>query len=238
MISKEILAVAVPFSIAVGACYLFGYWGPVGINLLEFVGFTDIAKLAIYPLVASLALFFLGLVLSLITTGNRMPVGGGRHTKVGQFGRRFARELLALVVLAIIGVYAIAPEPFKWLGIAFLAVFFAAPLANMDAFVEALPSSAIRFALTLLLLMLPALSFAVGRADIYFARNLVSAKTVDVERSKLPLTSETKLPVIYLGLLGSTFVLLETKTGQLILVKQDRETPLFIIPPGVSGRPI
>ncbi len=32
--------------------------------------------------------------------------------------------------------------------------------------------------------------------------------------SKIPLVSEAKFPVVYLGLLGTTFVLRETKSGQ------------------------
>jgi len=41
---KEAFAVVVPYLIAVGACYLFGYWGAFHINVLEFISFADLAS--------------------------------------------------------------------------------------------------------------------------------------------------------------------------------------------------
>ena len=224
------LSLSVPYFIAVGACYLFGYWGAVGINVLEFVGFTDIAKLAVYPLVAGLAFTVLAAVFSEIVTGKHLPTGGGEHTSVGQFGRRFARPILALVVIAIVVVATVGSEPFKWFTIAFLVMLFAAPLSHMDATISAIPNPKARFLALQLLLILPPLSFAHGRMDIYLATKLISARTVDITRSKLALACDEKNPVIYLGLLGTTFILRETKSGQLILVKQKDDNPLFIIP--------
>jgi hypothetical protein len=135
-------------------------------------------------------------------------------------------------VLSILAVYFFAAEPMKWFAIAFLAMLFSAPLSHLEAIITAIPSPKARFLLLHAALLLPTLSFAYGRMDIYSATKLISAKTVDVTRSKLPLVSEAKLPVVYLGLLGTTFVLRETKSGQLVLVKQRDETPLFLIPAG------
>lgn len=229
--TRELLSLSVPYFVAVGACYLFGYWGAVGVNVLEFIGFADVVKLAVYPLVAGLLFTALGALCSELVAGKHFPVGGGEHSAVGKFGRRFARPLLALVLVAIVGVYALASEPLKWYAIALLVVVFAAPLSHMEVVIEALPHPKVRFVLLQVALLLPMLSFAQGRMDIYLATRLISAKTVDITRSKLPLISESKFPVVYLGLLGTTFVLRETKSGQLVLVKQKDDVPLFIVPP-------
>ncbi len=229
--TKELLSLSVPYFIGVGACYLFGYWGAIGINVLEFIGFTDIAKLAVYPLVAAMIFTALGGVFSEITTGKALPICGGEHTPVGKLGRRFARPILAVIVLGIVAIYIFSAEPFKWFAIALLVMLFAAPLSHLEPIMSALPSPKVRFLLLQAALLLPTLGFAYGRLDIYLATKLISAKTVDVARSKLPLVSEAKFPVVYLGLLGTTFVLRETKSGQLVLVKQKDDTPLFIIPP-------
>lgn len=229
--TKELLALSVPYFVAVGACYLFGYWGAIGINVLEFIGFADIAKLAVFPLVAGLLFSALGAVFSEMAAGEQLPIGGGEHTAVGRFGRRFARPILALVVLSILAVYFFAGEPMKWFVIAFLVMLFSAPLSHFEAIITAVPSPKARFLLLQTALLLPTLGFAYGRMDIYLVTKLISAKTVDVTRSKLPLVSEAKFPVVYLGLLGTTFVLRETKSGQLVLVKQRDEAPLFLIPP-------
>ena len=50
---KMIATTLVPFFISVSVCYLFGYWGAFQINVLEFVSFTDIGKLAVFPMVGS-----------------------------------------------------------------------------------------------------------------------------------------------------------------------------------------
>ncbi len=49
---RDVIAVGVPYLIAVGACYMFGYWGTFHINVLEFISFADVAKLAILCLSA------------------------------------------------------------------------------------------------------------------------------------------------------------------------------------------
>ena len=112
------------------------------------------------------------------------------------------------------------------------ALIFAAPLTHVDALIDALPNPKLRFIALQAAIALPLLAFAFGRADMYAATKLGSAKTVDVARSKLPLVSEPKLPVVYLGLLGSTFVLKETKSGQIVFVKQKDDMHLFIGPRG------
>jgi hypothetical protein len=234
MTTKELLSLSIPYFIAVGACYLFGYWGAVGINVLEFIGFADIAKLAVYPLVAGLIFTVLGTVFSEITTGHHLPVGGGEHTTIGQFGRRFARPLLGLLLLGILAIYVLVPEPIKWFAIGFLVVPFAAPLSHLEPVIAAIPNPKFRILVLHTVLLLPTLGFAYGRMDIYLTTKLISAKTVDVVRSKIPLISEAKFPVVYLGLLGTTFVLRETKSGQLVLIKQKEDAPLFLIPPGGS----
>ena len=228
---KELLSISVPYFIGVGACYLFGYWGAIGINVLEFIGFADIAKLAVYPLVAGMIFTAIGAVFAELTTGMALPVGGGEHTPVGRFGRRFARPILAIVVLVILAIYAFSAEPFKWFAISFLVMLFTAPLSHLEPIISALPNPKVRFLLLQVALLLPTLGFAYGRLDIYLATKLKYAKTVDVARSKLPLVSDAKFPVVYLGLLGTTFVLRETKSGQLVLIKQKDDSPLFIIPP-------
>jgi hypothetical protein len=82
--TKELISLSIPYFIGVGACYLFGYWGAIGVNVLEFIGFADIAKLAVYPLVAGMTFTALGAVFSEITTGKVLPIGGGEHTAVGR----------------------------------------------------------------------------------------------------------------------------------------------------------
>jgi hypothetical protein len=93
------LAYTTPCLLAVAACYLFGYWGFFGINVLEFVSFADLAKLAVYPLLASLLFAALGIVVAELTTARYLPAGRGVNTNFGQLLRKYYRWLLALDLL-------------------------------------------------------------------------------------------------------------------------------------------
>ena len=231
---KNLIAFFIPYFIGVGGCYLFGYWSIVDINVMEFIGLSDVAKLALYPLVASLLLYAPGVMLSEISFGHLVPVGGGQNTKIGVVALRFSRLLLALLVLFIFVVYFVIPEPFKWFVIAVLAISFSAPASHFSLAIKLVPNARARVVILQALIVLPILSFAIGRLNIHNVIKEKSAKTVDVTRSKLPLTSDKNNPVIYLGMLGSTVILREMQTGQIVLLKQREETPIFLIPPRLN----
>ncbi|MFO1128457.1 MAG: hypothetical protein U1E66_08540 [Rhodospirillales bacterium] len=83
---KEMMAASVPYSVSVSACYMFGYWGTFKINPLEFIGFADLAKLAVYPFVASFVFMLTGMLIAHISSAHVFPVGGGSNSKIGVFG--------------------------------------------------------------------------------------------------------------------------------------------------------
>ena len=67
--TKEALAIGVPYLISVGTCYLFGYWGAFGINVLEFISFADLGAVAVYPLMVSLVFALAGVLFSELVRG-------------------------------------------------------------------------------------------------------------------------------------------------------------------------
>lgn len=228
--TKEAVALGVPYLIAVGACYLFGYWGAFHINVLEFISFTDVAKLAIYPLMASLVFFLAGVVLAEILHSPHLPPGGGSASKLGMFGQKHWRWLLALQICAAVLVAVFAPEPGKWFIVAVLVTLLSTPLTHVEPFIKVVPNPRVRATALFLLLLLPTISFAYGRQQAFLVKTGASEQFVDVVRSKLSLTNDEKNPVAYLGFLGSVYVLRESKTGELVLVKQRDDSPIFLVP--------
>lgn len=226
--TKDIWAIGAPFLVAVGGCYLFGYWGALEINVLEFVGFTDLAKLSLYPLLVATAFFFVGVAWNELTLGERLAPGGGAETRIGKFGRRHWKALLSLNLLAIALIAILGPEPSRWFIVALLLVIYGTALSHVEWIIDAIPNPRVRGTLLQILVALPALAFANGRYEAYSAIQLRSAKTIEVARSGLPLVSDLSSPVLYLGLLGETYVLRETKTGKTVLVKRRDDTPLFL----------
>ena len=224
---KEFWTLAAPFFLAVAACFLFGYWGALGVNVLEFVGASDVLKLAVYPLLASVAFYGLGLLWSEILYRPYYPVGGGEHTPIGQFGRRHARPLLAILLASIVVVVLTIPGPYKWILVAPLLMPFGTALTHQEWAIALVPNPTARSNTFHILVVLPAIAFGYGRVDAEVAANPKTGKIVNIQRSSLKLIETEGKPVVYLGLLGDTFILLETSTGLTVFSKRS-DTPLIL----------
>ena len=107
--SKEYLAIAFAYGVSVSALYLFGFWGVFRINVLEFIGLADLAKLSVKPLIDSLPAILLGFAIGQLFSGS-FPPGGGAGTPIGQFGRKKYGLLLFLNVVIILALVAFLPH--------------------------------------------------------------------------------------------------------------------------------
>ena len=230
--SKEVLAFGAPFMVIVGTCYLDGYWGSFEINPLEYIFLADVIKLAIYPLMGSLFLFLTGVALSELVEPPLRASDEGNAKEVGRFGYKYRRFLFLLggLIVLIFWIATYASALYKWLFIAVLFSGFAVPLSEVKEIIGVLPNERIRKTILFLFLLLPALSFAFGKVDSYFAKIGAAHHIVDVERSKLPLQYDEKNRVAYLGLLGDHLVLLESKTSSIVFLKQRDDLHLFLVP--------
>jgi hypothetical protein len=225
---KDAFAVGVPYCISVGACYLFGYWGAFDINVLEFISLADIAKLAVYPVVASFGFMLTGALISQTLHAPLFPPGGGSESKVGKFGRKHWRGMVALQIAVVLLVAIFWPEPGKWFVVASLVSLLATPLSHSETLVQLVPDPQMRSTVLFLIILLPSSSFAYGRQQAFWVKTGASHQFVDVVRSKLSVLSDAKNPVAYLGLLGNTYILREAKTGDVVFVKQRDDSPLFV----------
>ncbi len=228
--AKEFLAFGAPYMVAVGACYLIGYWGAFQINVFEYISFSDVVKLAIYPLMASLVFFLAGVAFSELVYSSRFPPGGGAKTAVGRFGFKYWRLVFGGLISLTVLVAIFAPEPGKWFFVATSLSLFSTPLTHVSAIIELLPNPRIRSTVLFLFLLLPAMSFAYGRQEAHFVKTGFAKYSINVDRSKLPLEFNEKSQVAYLGLLGDLYVLREGKTGNIVFLKQRDDSPLFLVP--------
>ncbi len=235
--TKEIVAIGVPYLVAVGACYLFGYWGAFRINVLEYISFADVAKIALYPLIVSVGFIFVGVALPELACGASLRSGGGRETVIGQFILRYIRFFVIGIIFIIITLAIFGPEPHKWQTIAGLLCLFSIWLANSEKVIEIIPDAKFRNILIFLLVALPTFGFAYGRTDAYFVKKGYADNFIDIARSNLPLIDDGKNRVAYLGLLGNLYVLREGKTGHIVFVKQRDDSPLFLVPKNDSASP-
>lgn len=226
---KQIIAIVVPYLAVVSAAYLFGFWGAFNVNVLEYIGVADIAKISVYPLAASLAYLMAGFLVSEFLRSPALPPGGGANTSIGRFGRRHWRGLLAIQLLLILVVCIYGSEPWRWLLAAFLVGLFSTPLSHVEQLIELLPEPQVRGAVLFYVLFLPCVSFAYGRIEAHLIKTGHPTNVVDVERSHLPLKEDAEHSVCYLGFVGGVYVLFESLTGQLVFVQQN-STTLYVTP--------
>ena len=226
---RDALAFSTVFFVAVAACYLFGYWGAFNINVLEFISFSDLAKLALYPIVASLFFAAVGLATGEIANGDRLPVGGGRSSRFAIFVLKHWRIIFFLLLSSIFWIWLLVPSPYKLILLAFLALPFPVALGNTELAIQLLPNSRIRYQASFIFMMLPVAAFSVGQEQADRVKAGKSSLVVDVQRSQLALLSRADAPVVYMGLLGDTYVLYEPATSSIVLTKQRNDMPLILI---------
>jgi hypothetical protein len=228
--SKELLAIGVPYLVGVGAAYTLGYWRAFGINVLEFIGLSDLGKMAVYPLLATLALGVLTMAGTQLLSARILPPGGGANTAVGRAGRRYWRFLVALVIASIVLAVLYAPEPGRWFLVALLAGSLSTPLTHVPRIIEILPNPYLRSFALLLFITLPGFSFAQGRLKAHLVKQGHAVFLVDAQRSALPPLADPAGPIVYVGYIGGTYVLRESHTGVLLLVRPKDNAPLYLRP--------
>lgn len=227
---KEKIAAVSTFGIATAASYLFGYWGAFNVNVLELGSLIDVAKLAAFPLLASLAFFMTGTVTTEILQGDRLPPGGGNDTPIGRWGLRYWRLLVIALISSIVLISIYGPEPGNWFLASLLTSFLSIPICHSELAIKYIPNPKIRSKALYLAILLPTISFAYGRLDAHLVKTGHPNRIIDVARSKLELRETNKRRVAYLGRIGEVDVLYESLSGTIVLSKQRDENPLFIIP--------
>jgi hypothetical protein len=227
---KNYVVFAVPYGAVVASLYLFGFWGSFHVNVLEFVGLSDLIKLAIYPLFISLASLLVGYILVEFFWGSALPPGGGADSPNGRFGKKHWRYLIGGYLIIIFAVAIFGPSPEKWFLVAVLVSFLSTPLTHLQIFIDIIPNPRARRSMLFLLILVAGIAFYYGTYNAHLAKSGRGSLLVDVSRSKLSLQHEPKKPVVYLGYVSGYFVLLESASGAVVFVKAKDDTPVFLLP--------
>jgi hypothetical protein len=220
---------AVPYGSFVCLAYLFGYWVPFNVNVLEHIGFPDIARLSLYPVLMTFFSFVLGAAVGQILIGDRLPPGGGARSRMSQFVFRYWVPILALYIAGIGAVVILGQEPEKWRLVAILAAFLSTPLSHADLATEMFPSPRVRAFMLFVLLWAPGWAFASGRSDAYQIKAGRAETMVDVARLGVPVQSDATHPVFYVGFVGGRFALYESLSGNIVLVREESVESLALV---------
>lgn len=226
--AKQLWILAVPFAAGVGASYSFGYWGYFHVDPLQFVGLSDLPKLAVYPLLVIVFTTALSAIFLQVTLAPMFPPGAGRDTPAGRVGMKYWRALVAAIILLLVAAIWWLTEPWNWFVACMLAPLLSVLLTHIPFFVALLPNLGLRQVVLLHLVLLPCLAFTSGRVNAISASVGKPYFFVDVARSGSALKSSFAEPIVFLGRLGETYIYLEQKSGSIGFIKAKDDAQLIL----------
>lgn len=213
--------VASLYFLMVAVLYLWGYWSQFGINILQYISFTDVLKLALYPVASSFGFFLVGALISHLGQMTwPLPSGRGRDTPLGRALNRHKQLLSVVYVLGTLTLWIFGPVAKWFLLPAFLALPIAIVLKSRGLFCFAWPDEAARSTIIFLLAALPLWAYGQGRvkaAEVTSgsAYDCPTADTIDNLRMGDP--SDSKNRVKYLGQINDyVFLLLPDDTLRIV----------------------
>ena len=219
------------YLLSASALYLFGFWDNFNINILEYIAVTDIIKLAIKNLLASVALFFIGYMAQQTLFGRHLQPGGGANTPVGRAIHSCRYLFLSFDVLIIISIYTFVNTPNKWFYLAFcVGVPGGLFLSNMDYFRRLLPNTKTRINVLVILTAIPLLSYAGGNTTGYKIYSGNAKYTVSEKESIFKNFSLNYDALLYIGMMGDHLFLFDKETKKIYIHKTSSEDLLVLIP--------
>lgn len=172
------------YFVTIGVLYLWGYWAPFGINILEYLALSDILKATAYPIATALLLTAIGAAIGeVLVNRSHFPSGGGRDTAIGRVLRKFAPILRILYVGGTVTLLLYGPVE-KWRALPILLAFPIYAFAKQTEFLtQAIPHESPRSVVIYVLAVLPALAYGHGTLA---ANKIQTAKAFTYVASELP----------------------------------------------------
>lgn len=226
----SLVTIAVSYAIFISACYLMAFWGSFGINVFQFVGLTDFAKLAIHPVALAVA-GFAGI--SVVQAIGATFLGGDDEEPTQDDDEEFRKNsnrslratVLAMVVLPLIQA---AGGPLSWFVASLLCIPFLLLLCRAKALRSYVPSRVTRRTLVLFAGLMPFWIVAVGKLDANAIKNGRTRVWVERVGAASTLMSSETSRLGYVGFVGGVYVIYEPLTRSIALVKQADGAPLIL----------
>ena len=217
------------FAAFISACYLLSYWGSFEIDVFQFAGLTDFAKLAIAPLMTSSVSVAVGILLQKATRADqRFPSGGGAETSIGIFIRKH-RSAILFTCAALAGLCAVSSaQPARWIAAAFLMAPWTVNLAEDPAIVSVLQDERLRKFLCNWSLMFAAMALFWGGLNAKTIIDGYATRIVVPTGAANQLSSDANNPLGLIGFVAGTYFIYVRKTDTVVLMKQVDNVPLVL----------
>jgi hypothetical protein len=210
---QKYIAFVVPYGLTVSTLYLFGYWGSFGINIFDYIGLSDVVKIAISQLAHYGAFILLGSMIADIFvtpyTLRAFPPGGGVDTPTGRYVNKYWRiPALLLVVYAMYLIfYTNNPQRFFNASTLILPLVSIA-ISSAPSVVRAIPNSRLRASVMYPVIAVAVCSFGWGTLDAEKQK----------KRESTLLINDVSLRQNYLGQAGGYVFLWNKETDSVRIV--------------------
>jgi len=193
------------YFIAVGVLYLWGYWGYFHVNIMEYMGLSDVVKVAAWPVGSAFVFMLVGMVLGEMRPADVLPAGGGRSTSLGGWLNKHRTALAVSFMLGLVALLAFGPTHVWPIAALLAGIVLALPLQQLPHLVKLIPHASARTILTIAAVVLPLFAFAQGRvnADKIYAGQ--SYFYVLSDSDGVSATGSPQSSMRYVGFAGGTF---------------------------------
>lgn len=163
---QQAVAFITVYSMVLGLCYQAVYWAQFGVNPIEYLSFSDLAKMSIISLAAGSLAIVSGVIICEL-----LPLSFLKVSIISKLSKRLPGDcvlydVLKVVCIFLLFVIVMQPGGCKYIILALVIPPVAcAYVRNIDMFVDAVPGSVSRSIVVYCLCALPFVSFQRGNHD-------------------------------------------------------------------------
>jgi len=210
------------FSVAI--LYLWGYWSPFNINILEYVSLSDIVKTAAYPIASVFIFMAIGALLGeAMFPKGFMPQGGDTNTKTRALLRRIVPALVTVYMTFMVMLFLFGPIE-KWRALpVLLAIPTSLALKKAEALHTLIKSERARSVVLFLLAALP--PFAYGHGALR-ANDIITGKSYfyvisDIQGYSYKSDTQRDFHLRYIGKVGEQYFLYSPEVRSVLILPMD-----------------
>lgn len=186
---QKYIVLIVPYGLTVSTLYLFGYWSSFEVNIFEYIGISDVLKIALYQLAHYGSLILIGIITAelFITPIMRysMKPGEGANDPEVIFIKKHWRFFALMPAGLVAYILLFTNNEARW----FVAAIIIIPLTpfilgNNTFLSDVIPKSSLRNTVTYLISIFLLFSYSWGTVDAMLKKNKESNVIINNETNK------------------------------------------------------
>ncbi len=220
------------YFVATGVLYLWGYWTPFNINILEYMSLADVLKTTALPIATSIV----GMAAAVLLT----YVEDAIDRRIESSGiKRWTFRIVRMVLLGLSAVILVAIFlRAKWAALPFIAtVPIAMGVFRLDKFKQLIPNHHLRLITAVILVAIPLGSLSFGMIAAAAIRDGTEFTYVvsEVPGTNVPENATPLQRLRFLGHAGEFIFMLDPTKDAIIFSKVESGKPLILKRYGLSN---